>query len=255
MSSPARLVPLPKTTTQAAWIPTNRERYSTHQTAVAQEGPRGAQTQAAEDRRIAQRILPEEQPNKIGPPSCCTAPPQNFRRSTFSFSESRTAVFFSLKRKSGFGPRRASGKQSPAEWAKEKCFSPQEARPTHKEAQPGNIRPPLPKTTHPGGVDTNEQVTVFHPLNGSGAKGTTGRSNSRRRKQEGYPRIFIPEESHISIGFLSCCTAPLQYSHWSTFSFSKSRNAFYFESKEKGEAFFSKVGEEAVKRYMFDIWE
>ena len=29
----------------------------------------------------------------------------------------------------------------------------------------------------------------------------------------------------------------------------------YFESKEKGEAFFSKVGEEAVKRYMFDIWE
>lgn len=29
----------------------------------------------------------------------------------------------------------------------------------------------------------------------------------------------------------------------------------YFESKEKGEAFFSKVGEEAVKRYMFDVWE
>lgn len=29
----------------------------------------------------------------------------------------------------------------------------------------------------------------------------------------------------------------------------------YFESKEKGEAFFSKVGEEAVKHYMFDIWE
>lgn len=28
-----------------------------------------------------------------------------------------------------------------------------------------------------------------------------------------------------------------------------------FQSKERGEAFVEKVGEEAVKRYMFDIWE
>ena len=35
---------------------------------------------------------------------------------------------------------------------------------------------------HPGGVDTNEQGVVFHPLNGSGAKGTTGRSNASRRR-------------------------------------------------------------------------
>ena len=105
MSSPARLVPLPKTTTQAAWIPTNRERYSTHQTAVAQEGPRGAQTQAAEDRRIAQRILPEEQPNKIGPLSCCTAPLQDFHWSSFSFSESRTAFSFARQKKKWFYPQ------------------------------------------------------------------------------------------------------------------------------------------------------
>ena len=41
-----------------------------------------------------------------------------------------------------------------------------------------------PKNHHSGGVNTNEQVTVFHPLNGSGAKGPTSRSNPRRRKQK-----------------------------------------------------------------------
>ena len=34
--------------TKAAWISTNKERYSTHSTAVAQKGPRVAQTQAAD---------------------------------------------------------------------------------------------------------------------------------------------------------------------------------------------------------------
>ncbi len=29
----------------------------------------------------------------------------------------------------------------------------------------------------------------------------------------------------------------------------------FFESKEKGRAFVEKVGKEAVKRYMFDVWE
>ena len=45
-------------------------------------------------------------------------------------------------------------------------------------------------TAHPGGVDTNERVTVFHPLNGSGAKGTTGRSNASRRKQKDILKAF-----------------------------------------------------------------
>ena len=48
----------------------------------------------------------------------------------------------------------------------------------------------LPKTTHQGGVDTNGRVTVFHPLNGSGAKGTTGRSNASRRKQKDILKSF-----------------------------------------------------------------
>ena len=48
----------------------------------------------------------------------------------------------------------------------------------------------LLKTTHPGGVDTNGRGTVFHPLNGSGAKGTTGRSNAGRRKQKNTPKAF-----------------------------------------------------------------
>ena len=37
--------------TQAVWIPTNKERYSTPSTAVAQEGPRVVQTQAAGNKR------------------------------------------------------------------------------------------------------------------------------------------------------------------------------------------------------------
>ena len=49
--SRATSAPLPKTTPQAAWIPTNKERYSTHSTAVAQKGPRVAQTQVAGNKR------------------------------------------------------------------------------------------------------------------------------------------------------------------------------------------------------------
>ena len=94
MSSPARPTSSRKPPTKAAWIPTNKERYSTHSTAVAQGGPRVAQTQAAEDRRIAQRILPEKQPNKIGPPSCCTAPPQDFHWSTIFFFGVQNHFFF-----------------------------------------------------------------------------------------------------------------------------------------------------------------
>ena len=59
----------------------------------------------------------------------------------------------------------------------------------------GCSHPPGHLSPHPGGVNTNEQVTVFHPLNGSGARGTTGRSNSRRRKQKGYPRVFYPRDT------------------------------------------------------------
>ena len=41
----------------------------------------------------------------------CIVPPHNLHRSTFSFSESRTAFSFASKRKSGFGPCRAGKKQ------------------------------------------------------------------------------------------------------------------------------------------------
>ena len=111
MSSPARLASLPTTTPQAAWIPTNKERYSAHSTAVAQKEPRVAQTQAAGNRKDTQNLSPEEQHLSTGNPSCCTAPPQDFHRSTFSFSESRTAFSFVNKRKSGFGPCRAGQNQ------------------------------------------------------------------------------------------------------------------------------------------------
>ena len=54
----------------------------------------------------------------------------------------------------------------------------------------GCPHPPGHLSPHPGGVNTNEQVTVFHPLNGSGARGTTGRSNPGRRKQKDILKPF-----------------------------------------------------------------
>ena len=53
---------------------------------------------------------------------------------------------------------------------------------------------------HPGGVDINGQGAVFHPLNGSDAKGATGRSNAGRRKQEGYPKGFYPRDNQAGLG-------------------------------------------------------
>ena len=103
--------PLPTTTPQAAWIPTNKERYSTHSTAVAQKEPRVAQTQAAGNRKDTQNLSPEEQHLSTGNPSCCTAPPQDFHRSTFSFSESRTAFSFAQQKKKWFWP--PPGRQKP----------------------------------------------------------------------------------------------------------------------------------------------
>ena len=61
----------------------------------------------------------------------------------------------------------------------------------------------LPKTTRSGDVDTNGRGTVFHPLNSSGAKGITGRSNAGRRKQEGYPKIFYPRDNQAGLGLCS----------------------------------------------------
>ena len=69
---------------------------------MAQKGPRVAQTRAAGNRRIAQSLSPEEQHLSTGNPSCCTAPPQDFHWSTFSFSESRTAFSFSGQKKKWF---------------------------------------------------------------------------------------------------------------------------------------------------------
>ncbi len=156
--SPISTLPLStlpqKSPTQAAQIPTNKERYSTHSTAVAQREPRVAQTQAAESRRTPQSLSPEGYHNSITPTSGCSVARNHFHWSTFSFSESRTAFSFARKRKSGFtrrgyapsvrrhsrqrlgcGPSWASGKQSPVGQAK-KRFSPQRPHPILPTAFP-----------------------------------------------------------------------------------------------------------------------
>ena len=79
-------------------------------------------------------------------------------------------------------------------------------------------------------MDTNGRGTVFHPLNGSGAKGTTGRSNASRRKQK---ERILPKGYPSRIGALCGCTVARNHLHWSTFSFSESRTAVFFSLKRK----------------------
>ena len=64
-----------------------------------------------EPKGIPQSLSLEGYHSSTNPTLGCTAPPQDFHWSTFSFSESRTAFSFVSKRKSGFGPRRAGKNQ------------------------------------------------------------------------------------------------------------------------------------------------
>ena len=66
----------------------------------------------------------------------------------------------------------------------------------------------FPKTAHQGGVDTNKQGAVFHPLNGSGARGTTGRSNAGRRKQKDIPKDFTQGITKQDWGFARLYRSP-----------------------------------------------
>ena len=93
------------TTTQAAWIPTDKERYSTHSTAVAQKEPRVAQTRAAGNRRIPQSPSPEGYHNSTNPTSGCTAPPQDFHRSTLFFFGVQNRCFLFPEKKKRFWPQ------------------------------------------------------------------------------------------------------------------------------------------------------
>ena len=111
MSSPAWLASLPRTTpprrrgyqqTRGGIPPTQRQwRKRDHES--LKPGP-------PTNRTISQRISPEEQHLSIGNLSCCSAPPQNFRRSTFSFSESRTTFSFESKEKVVLAPCRVGKK-------------------------------------------------------------------------------------------------------------------------------------------------
>ncbi len=106
-------------------------------------------------------------------------------------------------------------------------------------------RPPLPTATHQGGVDINEQGAVFHPLNGSGAKGTTGRSNASRRKQK---ERILPKGYPSRIGALCGCTVARNHLHWSTFSFSESRTAVFFSLKRKSGFGPSRAGKKSKRK-------
>ena len=88
-----------------------------------------------EPKGIPQSPSPEGYHSSTNPTSGCTAPPQDFHRSTFSFSESRTAFSFASKRKSGFGPRWASGKTIPSRAGKKKQLQDKTPRfPTKEKA-------------------------------------------------------------------------------------------------------------------------
>ena len=86
---------------------------------------------------------------------------------------------------------------------------------------------------HPGGVDTNGQGAVFHPLNGSGARGPTGRSNAGRRKQEGYPKVFYPRGKQAGLGLCTVVTYLTKISTGLPFLFRSPEPLFLLQAKEK----------------------
>ena len=94
-------------------------------------------------------------------------------------------------------------------------------------------------------MDINEQGAVFHPLNGSGAKGTTGRSNASRRKQK---ERILPKGYPSRIGALHGCTVARNHLHWSTFSFSESRTAVFFSLKRKSGFGPSRAGKKSKRK-------
>ena len=86
---------------------------------------------------------------------------------------------------------------------------------------------------HPGGVDTNGQGAVFHPLNGSGARGPTGRSNAGRRKQEGYPKVFYPRGKQAGLGLCTVVTYLTKISTGLPFLFRSPEPLFLLNQKKK----------------------
>ena len=163
-------------------------RYSTPSTAVTQKkGPRVAQTQAAGNRKIAQSLSPKGYPSRVGALCGCTAPRQNFHWSTFSFSESRTAFSFAVQKKKRFWPPLGKRKNNPQPGRQKSDFPRKGYAPSVRRLSQ-TTSATSSENHRPGGVNTNKQVTVFHPLNSSGAKGTTGRSNAGRRKQKDTPK-------------------------------------------------------------------
>ena len=86
---------------------------------------------------------------------------------------------------------------------------------------------------HPGGVDTNGQGAVFHPLNGSGARGPTGRSNPGRRKQEGYPKVFYPRGKQAGLGLCTVVTYLTKISTGLPFLFRSPEPLFLLNQKKK----------------------
>ncbi len=165
----------------------------------------------------------------------CTAPPQDFHWSPFSFSESRTAFSFAGKRKSGFGPRRAGkkvifpakGTPHPYSWAT--------STPIGRDGLLcSRATSATPSENHPPRRRGYQRTGNGIPPTQRQWRKRDHESLKRRPPETGRtPQSLSPEEQHLSIGNLSCCTAPPQDFHRSTFSSSESRTAFSFASKRK----------------------
>ena len=91
----------------------------------------------------------------------------------------------------------------------------------------------LPKATHPGGVNDSEQVTVFHPLNGSGARGTTGRSNPGRRKQKNTLKSFTRGITKQGWCFVRLYRTSPKFPPVYLFFFGVQNRCFLFPEKKK----------------------
>ena len=97
-----------------------------------------------EPKGIPQSSSPEGHHNSTTPTSGCIVPPHNLHRSTFSFSESRTAFSFAVQKKKWFWP--PLGKQKTNRKAKHPAF-PQKKKPSPPQGIPHHPCPPSPLST------------------------------------------------------------------------------------------------------------
>ena len=102
-----------------------------------------------ETKGIPQSPSPEGYHSSTNPTSGCTAPPQDFHWSTFSFSESRTAFSFAVQKKKRFWPQPGRRINSPCRAGKKQLQGKNTPLPHKRKIGSPTRHPPIRRhSTH-----------------------------------------------------------------------------------------------------------